>query len=88
MKTNFYILVPRQKHFKNNIKIVSFKDKKRSNKKELFYYKITFKNNIFIIKEIDNINKLKSISKYINKIELYSKIIMYSNGNVKKINLA
>lgn len=88
MNSNYFILVPRQKHFKNNIKIISFKDKKYTSKKELFYYKITFKNNIFIIKEIDNINKLKNISKYINKIELYSKIILYSNGNIKRIKLA
>ncbi len=83
MNSNFYILVPRQKHFKNNIKIVKFDKMISPVKKTKTFYKIHFKNNIFIIKEISSYKQLESIKQYIEKISLYAKIVYYKNTSKK-----
>jgi hypothetical protein len=83
MKSNFYILVPRQKHFKNNTKIVKFKKDKTTYKKVVYRYRITFKNNIFIIKDITSTKELENIKQYITKMELYSKTTYYKKGYKK-----
>lgn len=85
--SKWYIQVPRQKHFKNNTKIARFKRDIKRNKKEVYFYKIYFKNNIFIIKQLNDINDINDIKQYITKIELYSKIIIYNDKTYKKLAL-
>jgi hypothetical protein len=80
IKNNDFIQVPRQKHFKNDIKIVKFEKDKTSYKKVRLFYKIYFNNNIFIIKEINNIKELENIKQYIKEIKLYCKITQYKKG--------
>lgn len=85
MRTNFYILVPRAKHFKNNIKIVQFKKDKTRYKKVVYYYKIQFNNNIFIIKEVNKKEDLQNIKQYIKDLKLYAKITYYKRGFKKQL---